>query len=415
MAVDGFGLPFKEAIDVFARKVNLPTARSDDLRHGAHVRAFSVAGVMRDDILATFRAEIERSMREGGDIASFRKVFDEVVDRTGWRFKGRGRTVDERRAWRAAIIFKTNIRTSYMAGRWTQLTDPAFVALKPYWRYRHNDVRYPRPLHVSWDGRVMRWNDPWWRVHFPPNGWGCQCDVEALGERQLARLGKSGPDPAPPDDVYEAKDPRTGAPEIRHPGIDRGWEYNVGEAATAGTVPAELATPLPPFGDPVRQPANLPPLPPATSVDGSRLMPEGLPEADYVAAFLGEFGATPDRPVEWRDRSGGIITIDRQLFELRDGTFPPSLKVTKNGREIYVREIARAIMEPDEIWAEWVKSETGPVLRRTYLRRLLLPGGRSIFVRFEWAKTGWFGVTGFDTRASYLETRRSGALLYRRQ
>lgn len=414
MAAEAFGLPFAEAIAVFEKKVNLPTARSDDLKHGAHVRAFSVAGVTRDDILSSLRAEIDRTNRDGGDLASFRKVFDDVVTRTGWTF--RGSTTEEGRAWRARVIFGTNLRTSYMAGRWRQLTDPAFAKLRPYWRYRHNDVRYPRPLHVAWDGTVLLWNDPWWKVHFPPNGWGCQCDVEALGERDLARLGKSGPDVAPADPTRIGTDPRTGEAELRYAGIDRGWDYNVGEAASvAGLVPPELATPLPPFGEPIRRPADLPPLPPPTAVGSDRLMPQGLPEEDYLAAFLEEFGASVDRPAVFCDASGGIVTVDRSLFELRDGTVPPPLKIKKNGREVYVRELAAAILRPDEIWVDWADAKTGPVLRRSYLRRVTLPDGRALFVRLQWTKAGWVGVTAFPTRASYLEQYRSGALLWRRK
>jgi len=415
MAVEGFGLDFKPAIAFFEQKVNLPTKRSDDLKHGAHVRAFSVAGVSRDDILATFRAEIDRALHGGGDMASFRKVFDDVVDRTGWTFKARGRTEEERRAWRAGVIFSTNLRTAYMAGRWQQLTDPGLVKIKPYWRYRHNDVRFPRPMHVAWDGTVLRWDDPWWKIHYPPNGWGCQCDVEALGRRDLARLGKTGPDPAPVDATYPGKDPQTGEAEIRHPGVDRGWEYSVGEAWTNGVVPQELATPLAVHGDPIRKPDRLPPLPDPTPVEASRLMAPGLPEQDYVSAFLEEFGAALDRPALVRDKSGGVIAIDKSLFEIRDGTIPPPLKIKKNGREVYVRELARAILEPDEIWVDWAETQAGPVLRRSYLRRILLPSGQSLFVRFQWTKTGWEGVTAFPSRPSYLETYRTGALLYRRE
>ncbi len=115
MAIDGVGLPFPEAIDLFGAKVNLPTQRWDDLRHGAHVRAFSVAGVMRDDMLADFRAAIDRAIREGTGFEDFRATFDRIVDATGWQFNARGATEEERRAWRARVIYSTNMRTAYMA------------------------------------------------------------------------------------------------------------------------------------------------------------------------------------------------------------------------------------------------------------------------------------------------------------
>ena len=36
-----------------------------------------------------------------------------------------------------------------------------------------------------------------WKVIFPANGWGCQCYTESLSERDLKRMGKTGPDPTP--------------------------------------------------------------------------------------------------------------------------------------------------------------------------------------------------------------------------
>jgi len=117
MAVEANALPFAEAIDFLKGKVNLPTQKWDDLRHAAHVRAFSVAGVVRDDMLADFRMAMAKAREKGTGLAEFRKDFDAIVDRTGWQFNARGGTMEERRAWRARIIYKTNMRTSYMAGQ----------------------------------------------------------------------------------------------------------------------------------------------------------------------------------------------------------------------------------------------------------------------------------------------------------
>ncbi|MGE1673770.1 phage minor head protein [Pseudomonas aeruginosa] len=62
---------------------------------------------------------------------------------------------------------------------------------RPYWQYLHSDaVEHPRPKHESWNGLVLRWDDPWWQYHFPINAWGCQCSVRALSEDDLRRMGK---------------------------------------------------------------------------------------------------------------------------------------------------------------------------------------------------------------------------------
>ncbi len=236
---------------------------------------------------------------------------------------------------------------------------------------------------------MLRADDPWWNVHYPPNGWGCGCDVEALSERELKRLGKSGPDQAPTAEPYEAKDPRTGEDETRYPGIDRGWEYNVGQSWLDGMVPKDLQKPLPVFGT-QGAPVELPPLPAPTPASPGDLLPRGLDPERYVSAFMERFGLGAKEAGFFRDVAGGILTIDRSLFESRtpDGAVL-GLKVDKRGRGQFAGLIAEAIRSPDEIWVDWASVKSGVVLRRAYLRRVTLPDGSALFVRFEWTKYGW--------------------------
>lgn len=408
------GVPFTEAIDFLTAKVNLPTRRSDDLRHAAQVRGFSVAGVTRDDMLSDFRAAIEQARTEGTGFKEFQKDFDTIVERYGWKYFSHGKTDEERRAWRSRIIYTTNMRTSYMAGRWKQLMDPDVLRYRPYLRYVHSGSLHPRQLHLSWNGRVYLATDSCWRVMFPPNGWGCYCDVEALSERELKALGKSGPDPSPDLGAYEDTDPRTGQPETRYPGIDRGWEYNVGHEWLHGMVPVELQKPLPAFGSPA--PAQpLPAMPPPARASAADLLQTGQEPEEYVSAFMKRFGLDTSEAGYFRDASGGIITIDRSLFEQRkpDGTVI-GLKAGKRDRGQYAVLLADAIRFPDEIWVDWAAVKSGLALRRAYLKRVELPDGTFLFVRFEWTKYGWSAVTGFDTTESYLENYRKGALVYRK-
>lgn len=407
------GVPFTEAIDFLTAKVNLPTRRSDDLRHAAQVRGFSVAGVTRDDMLSDFRAAIEKARAEGTGFKEFQKDFDTIVERYGWKYFSHGKTEEERRAWRSRIIFTTNMRTSYMAGRYKQMTDPDVLRYRPYWQYIHSGALHPRKLHLSWNGMVLRADDPAWSIMYPPNGWGCGCDVEALSERQLRALGRSGPDPSPDLGAYQDTDPRTGQPETRYPGIERGWDYNVGQEWLHGMVPTELQKPLPPFGT-AMPPAQLPPLPKPQKANPADLLPADREPEAYVSAFMRKFGLDASEAGYHRDVSGGIITIDRSLFEQRkpDGTVV-GLKAGKRDRGQYAILLADAILTPDEIWVDWAAVKSGLALRRAYLKRVELPDGTFLFVRFEWTRYGWTAVTGFNTTDSYLENYRKGALLYR--
>lgn len=157
-------------------------------------------------------------------------------------------------------------------------------------------------------------------------------------------------------------------------------------------------------------------MPAPTPVTRSRVLPSGLTEAEYVQSFLGAFDLDAGGAGFYRDRSGGIIALDRSLFDVRtpDGTVIGS-KVLKRDRGEYMLLLAEAIKNPDEIWVDWVQMVSGIALRRSYLKRVLLPDGRELFVRFEWSKGGWSGITAFaPDKEGYLDGQRTGALIYRK-
>jgi uncharacterized protein with gpF-like domain len=172
MAIDAtvdsavFNLPFDEAIDFFQKKINVPTLKWDDLWKGEHAKGFMVAGAYKDDLLGDFRDAVDKAISQGTTLADFRKDFDAIVQRYGWSYHGS-------RNWRSELIYSTNIRTAYAAGRYQQQMDPDVLAQRPYWLYKHGDSRVPRPEHLAWDGLVLPADDPWWNTHYPPNGWGC--------------------------------------------------------------------------------------------------------------------------------------------------------------------------------------------------------------------------------------------------
>ena len=215
-------LPFQEQIAFFRDKLNIPTRAWTDLWQQQHDVAFVVAGAARDDLLADLRESVDAAIAEGETLASFRKRFDATVAKHGWDYNGG-------RDWRTRVIYGTNLRTSYAAGRYQQLQ--AVKSTRPYWRYRHSAASLePRHKHLAWDGLVLPADDPWWNTHYPPNGWGCNCYVEALSLRDLERLGKDGPDRAPGLDerevtVGQGPDART----VTVPdGIDPGFAYAPG-------------------------------------------------------------------------------------------------------------------------------------------------------------------------------------------
>ena len=221
--IRALAMPFREAIDFFRGKVNLPTRRWTDNYGKANARAFSVAGAMTDALLADFRREVTRALEEGVSFQEFRGKFDEIVQRHGWEHTGEP-------GWRAELIYRTNLNTAYAAGRYAQMTEPETLAAFPFWEYIHSGNPNFREEHKAWDGLVLRADDPFWDTHYPPNGWNCGCRVRPLTRRGLARRGKEGPDQAPEPELRAFTDKATGRTRMVPVGIDPGFEYNAGKA-----------------------------------------------------------------------------------------------------------------------------------------------------------------------------------------
>ncbi|WP_330215972.1 PBECR2 nuclease fold domain-containing protein [Pseudomonas sp. AM8] len=418
MSVSHGSLPFKEQIDYFRSKVDLPTRAWTDVYAAEHDYAFVVAGAVKRDLLTDLRGAVERSIASGTTLEQFRKDFDQVVGKHGWQYQGE-------RGWRTNVIWETNLRQSYNAGRETQMADPELRKRRPYAVYRHGDSAHPRPMHLSWNGITLPLDDPWWETHTPQNGWGCKCKKFMLSARDVERQGLTiGPAPAVEweDRVIGTNSPN-GPRTVRVPkGIDPGFEYSPGQSRLANSVPqlrtrdlvpAPSAAPAPGQGLPNRQPSGS--LPQPRQVPAKRLLPAKVPAANALTQFLGEFGATDAAPAVFRDVTGDALVIGREMFSgAKNGAIalPQQIKA----RELAL--LAEAIKTPDEIWArlEWQPDQGKAVLRRRFLAHVQVKGKAEPAVAvFDQGADGWTGVTGFvDDSEQYLEALRLGVLLYRR-
>lgn len=236
-AVKAAKLPPSDALAFLRQKVPMPAATWTDLWQEAHSVSFAVAGATSQALAKDFHSAVLRTKEAGGTRREFLKEFDAIVKRHGWEHTGTP-------GWRAAIIYDTNITTAYSAGRYRRQTTPEAVALYPYWRYRHHNCQHPRPQHMAWDGMILRWDDPFWNTHYPPNGWRCHCTVEVVSQRMLDRNGWEVSD-SPIIETRPWRNPHTG--EIVHVpvGIDPGFAYNPGKAWLMNEGARIVTTPTP--------------------------------------------------------------------------------------------------------------------------------------------------------------------------
>lgn len=408
MAVSATSLPFQEQNEFLRRKLNLPTNGWTDVYGREHDYAFTVAGANRDELVADFHQAVQRAIEGGTTLEDFRKDFDRIVARHGWSYNG-GRN------WRSRVIYETNMRSSYMAGRYEQLM--AVREQRPYWQYLHSDaVEYPRPEHEAWNGMILRWDDPWWQYHFPVNAWGCQCSVRALSEDDLVRLGKTGPDTAPPI-VFEQRTigqrspqgPRTVSVPV---GIDPGFEHIPGRSRLESQVPVprqgEELIPSAAPGLPNRLAPDALPVPRA--VDPATLPPAGMTDAEYARRALDAFGAQLDAAELVSDVLGERIAVGPTMFQQPTGA--PSVQ----GQGELLPLLAETLLQPDEIWTRLEYSEPlqkSQVLRR-YLGRFTLGQQLTQLVVIELAGRSW-NWTIEPEHIDVIELLRQGVRLYRRE
>ena len=126
------GVQFQQAIDWFKGKLNMPTAAWDDIWGAMHTRAFVVAGAQKADLLTDLRRAMTSAIEDGTPLNTFKSQFKDIVAKHGWEHTGNA-------DWRARIIYDTNLRQSYNAGRWQQLQS------FDYWEYRHGNSGEPAP------------------------------------------------------------------------------------------------------------------------------------------------------------------------------------------------------------------------------------------------------------------------------
>lgn len=172
---------FEEQAKYFEKKLNLKTNSYLDVLGEEHDYFFMVAGANRNEVLTEFRQAIDDAILNGETLENFRKRFDEIVAKTGWEYNG-GRN------WRTRIIYDTNVYGAYNRGRLQKHLELAEDM--PYWEYQHNDNAHPRPQHVAWDGLVLRYDNPFWKYHYPIKAYGCHCTVQALDDFDLQHYGK---------------------------------------------------------------------------------------------------------------------------------------------------------------------------------------------------------------------------------
>lgn len=241
-----FGLEPRRAVEYFRAKGYAVTWNWDAMEAQAHARAFTVAKAMRLDVLQTIREALDRAAAEGTTLAEFQRTLRPRLEALGWwgkqvmeRPDGTAQLVQTGSPRRLETIYRTNLQSAYMAGRYREFWDNREA--RPFWMYVAVMDQRTRPAHAALNGKIFRFDDPIWASCWPPNGYNCRCRVRALSGRDMERRGLALSESGANLQTFEDVDPSTGAVSERvsykGPGMDRafspdrGFASNPGEAA----------------------------------------------------------------------------------------------------------------------------------------------------------------------------------------
>lgn len=422
------GLPPERAVEYFRSKGYELSWNWHDLDGLAHARAFTVAKAMRLEILHDIRQAVDRALVEGQTLAQFRRDLEPRLKARGWwgrqiivDSQGNAQRVELGSPWRLKTIYQTNMQTAFMAGRYQEFV--ANAARRPYWQYIAVMDDKTRPSHRSLHQAVFRWDDPFWKSFYPPNGFNCRCRVRALSERDLQRFGLKVRDSTRQLGERWVVEQSSGVTmpvaTYRGPGMaravspDMGWSYNPGEAwsrwdaararpdvpATAPATPEVIrATPEQPNWRSYRRP-DLREVPGTSRPTSPELVPAAASAEAAHQALAAELGVSAQVPLR-------VVETPVDRVAIRYDLLGHLVEKRSDARERYARFILPTLSQPFEVWL--TRYEDG--YRKRYIG--LFGGRNDLAVIVRENRDGSLMWNVMHARDKDMNKFREGALLF---
>lgn len=203
-----FGMEPADVIGFLQSKGFAITWDWHEVLDGLHAQVFTVAKVTQLDVLQTIQDALQTVIEKGTPFKSFVADLKPQLQQKGWWGKAVDAETGEitpksatdsapaqygstRRLW---TIYQTNLQSSFMAGRYKAMMDATDT--HPYWMYVAVRDRRTRKDHAALNGRVYRYDDPFWRWFYPPNGFNCRCRATPVSYSSMKIWGLTARDSA---------------------------------------------------------------------------------------------------------------------------------------------------------------------------------------------------------------------------
>lgn len=436
-----FRLPPKEAVAWFEAKGYRITWDWHEMRDAAHAQAFTVAKAARLDILQDIRGGIEAALKEGRTERQFIRDLTPILQNKGWWGKAhdpetgevlldaKGRRIRQGSPRRLSTIYRTNLQSAYMAGRWKAAE--AARRTHPYLQYVAVMDGRTRPTHAAMNGRVFAVDDPIWHTHYPPNGYNCRCRTRPMTARALEREGLALSSSAGRISQVERpvilRDPEAGTTRVtvyKGPDMARGFAPDVGFNSNPGRAQAlwdkngrlpdcygeaDFAERLvclagAAFAQKTWRDYGRPDLrhiPESDRLPAPELLPRAGSRAQAAAILADTLGVSDSRSMRIVDTPMESVIIDH-------GWLAHMVEKEIDARERYARYILPTLETPFEVWL----TAYADAYRRQYIG--LFSGPENLMVVMRENLDGSLMWNVMQANDKNMNKHRMGALLYGR-
>ena len=181
------GLPPDETVEFFRAKGDyLISNRWWEVWQEEHARAFTVAGITDRTVLESVRGSLDNMIAGGGTFEMWKAETLPALKAAVENGTAPDNILSDARL---RTIYTMNLRMARAAGKWKRIQ--AIKHLAPYLMYIAIKDDHTRPQHRIWGGLdngrpiILPVDHPAWNWLFPPNGWGCRCNVIQLSQRDF--------------------------------------------------------------------------------------------------------------------------------------------------------------------------------------------------------------------------------------
>lgn len=196
----------------------------DEIMHGAHHRAFTVAKITKLDLLSDVQESLAYAAENGLGFEEWKKSLLPTLAKKGWLGNVDAKdpkTGEIKQIYvgsrRLKNIYNTNMRVAYAVGAYEE----AMSSDAQFLRYTAVLDSKTRASHRALHGIILPKDHPFWDTHYPPNAWNCRCKARAYTKQELKSRGWSVTENIP------SVEP--------HPD----WAYNVGKTDNLDAVFAD--------------------------------------------------------------------------------------------------------------------------------------------------------------------------------